>query len=56
MRTDMGKLFMIMIDMISILGCDDSLCKRSGVCIPGFLVRDGYKDCLDGSDEGKFHF
>ncbi|CAG2234174.1 unnamed protein product [Mytilus edulis] len=26
-------------------------CVHSGVCIPEFLTRDGYKDCLDGSDE-----
>ncbi|XP_071143372.1 enteropeptidase-like [Mytilus edulis] len=26
-------------------------CERSGVCIPEFLTRDGYQDCLDGSDE-----
>ncbi|CAC5403880.1 TMPRSS15 [Mytilus coruscus] len=26
-------------------------CERSGICIPEFLTRDGYQDCLDGSDE-----
>jgi hypothetical protein len=26
-------------------------CEASKVCIPEFLTKDGYRDCLDGSDE-----